>query len=219
MPDLTNVSTDGAAMSHQSCRTRKEAASRRGRERTTCLSLLPLSVSPLDIGVACAGARKGCHADFDGEHSIKLHETPRPDQCFAFAKLTLTRSLTPANSAETYFVPSVVACRARARAQRPTPPTCHPALSPQHPPYITPGNKEDAAREGVEQSQRCKRCLVAKLGLDSERHLLQIYRAGRGREGSAYDGGTRTYMLQRKHSDLFVYSSRIRATATVHNLI
>ena len=89
MPDLTNVSTDDAAMSHQSCRTRKEAASRRGRERTTCLSLLPLSVSPLDIGVACAGARKGCHADYDGEHSIKLHETPRPDQCFAFAKLTL----------------------------------------------------------------------------------------------------------------------------------
>ena len=89
MPDLTNVSTDGAAMSHQSCRTRKEAASRRGRERTTCLSLLPLSVSPLDIGVACAGARKGCHADYDGEYSITLHETPRPDQCFAFAKLTL----------------------------------------------------------------------------------------------------------------------------------
>ena len=137
MPDLTNVSTDGAAMSHQSCRTRKEAASRRGRERTTCLSLLPLSVSPLDIGVACAGARKGCHADFDGEHSIKLHETPRPDQCFAFPKLTLTHSLTPANSAETYFVPSVVACRARARAQRPTPPTCHPALSPQHPPLTS----------------------------------------------------------------------------------
>ena len=216
MPDHTNVSTDGAAMSHPSCRTIKEGASRRGRERKTCLSLLPLPVSPLDIGAACAGARKGCHADYDSEHSIKFHETPRPDQCFAsFSKLTLTHSLPPANSAETYFVPSVVACRAR--SQRPTPPTCHPALSPQHPPYITPGNKEDAAREGVEQSQRCKRCLVAKLGLDSERHLLQIYRAGR--EWGAYDGGTRTYMLQRKHTDLFVYSSRIRATATVHNLI
>ena len=150
--------------------------------------------------------------------SIALSSTKPLVQINA-SPLQSSLSLTPANSAETYFVPSVVACRARARAQRPTPPTCHPALSPQHPPYITPGNKEDAAREGVEQSQRCKRCLVAKLGLDSERHLLQIYRAGRGSEGSAYDGGTRTYMLQRKHSDLFVYSSRIRATATVHNLI
>ena len=61
----------------------------------------------------------------------------------------------------------------------------------------------------------------------SSRNLASIRRdtcsrfteQGGGSEGSAYDGGTRTYMLQRKHSDLFVYSSRIRATATVHNLI
>ena len=217
MPDHTNVSTDGAAMSHQSCRAIKEGASRRGRERTTCLSLLPLSVSPLDIGVACAGARKGCHADYDGEHSIKLHETPRPDQCFAFPKLTLTH---PCKLCRNIFCPL-----GRRLSGTGTRTTTHPAHLPPRsftstsPPYITPGNKEDAVREGVEQSQRCKRCLVAKLGLDSERHLLQIYRAGRGREGSAYDGGTRTYMLQRKHSDLFVYSSRIRATATVHNLL
>ena len=86
----------------------------------------PLSVSPLDIGVACAGARKGCHADFDGEHSIKLHETPRPDQCFAFAKLTLAH---PCKLCRNIFCPL-----GRRLSGTGTRPTTHPAHLPPRPP-------------------------------------------------------------------------------------
>ena len=71
-------------------------------------------------------------------------------------------------------------------AHLPNTPTCHPVPSTTRPPLLTSLRgirRTPRQRDGDEQSRHCKRCLVAKLGLNTERHLLHIWGRLSSQEG------------------------------------